>query len=47
MEILLEPKMEGYVILSLAEYERLKQIEREANEMWEANIKRILKGESK
>ena len=42
MEIKLE---EGFVVLSLAEYERLKKIEKEAHELWRKKIKDILKGE--
>ena len=34
---------DGFVVLPLAEYERLKEIEREAHELWEQKIKNILK----
>ena len=42
MEIKLE---DGFVVLSLAEYERLKEIEKEAHELWNEKIHNILKGE--
>ena len=44
MEIKIENVTKGFVVISLAEYERLKEIERDAHEMWEQNIKNILKG---
>ena len=44
MEIKLELD-NGFVILPLAEYERLKKIEEEAHELWRKKIANILKGE--
>ena len=35
----------GFVVLPLAEYERLKKIEEEAHELWRKKIANILKGE--
>ena len=35
----------GFVVLPLAEYERLKKIEQEAHELWCKKIANILKGE--
>ena len=34
----------GFVVLPLTEYERLKEIERDSNELWEQHIRDILKG---
>ena len=44
MEIKIENVGKGFVVISLEEYERLKEIERDAHEMWEQKIKNILKG---
>lgn len=38
---------DGFVILPLEEYNRLKQIEHEAHEIWEEKIRNILKGDRK
>lgn len=38
---------DGFVVLPLTEYNRLKQIEQEAHEMWEEKIHNILKGDRK
>ena len=35
----------GFVVISLAEYERLKEIERECEKLWKEHIKHILKGD--
>ena len=45
MEIKLTTPNDGFVVITLAEYERLKNAEREAHKLWEEKIKRILKGE--
>lgn len=44
MEITITNPKDGFVILSLAEYERLKEIEKDAHKMWEEKIRNILKG---
>ena len=44
MEIKFTTPNDGFVVLTLAEYERLKEIEKEAHELYEEKIKRILKG---
>lgn len=38
---------DGFVVLPLAEYNRLKEIEQEAHKMWEEKIRNILKGNEK
>lgn len=38
---------DGFVILPLAEYNRLKQIEQEAHKIWEEKIRSILEGDRK
>ena len=38
---------DGFVVLPLAEYNRLKEIEQKAHEMWEEKIRNILKGDIK
>lgn len=43
MAVLLEPEKKGYVILPLAEYERLREIERRVNETNKNDIESILK----
>lgn len=36
---------EGFVVISLAEYERLKEVERLSEELSKEHIKHILKGD--
>ena len=38
---------DGFVVLPLEEYLRLKEIEKDAHEMWEEKIRNILKGDKK
>ena len=38
---------DGFVILPLEEYNRLKKIEEKAHKMWEEKIRNILKGDKK
>ncbi len=45
MEIKFTAPNDGFVVISLAEYERLKEVEKEAHKLWEEKIRRILKGE--
>ena len=44
MEIKFTAPNDGFVVISLAEYARLKEIEKEAHELYEEKIKRLLKG---
>lgn len=44
MEIKFTVPNDGFVVISLAEYERLKELEKTAHELYEEKIKRILKG---
>ena len=37
----------GFVVVSLAEYERLKEAERLSKELWEEHIRHLLRGEIK
>ena len=38
---------DGFVVLPLEEYLRLKEIEKDAHELWEKKIRNILKGDKK
>ena len=45
MEIKFTAQDNGFVILSLEEYNRLKKIEEDAERLWEEKIRNILRGE--
>ena len=45
MEIKFIAHDNGFVVLPLEEYNRLKKIEEDAKELWEEKIRNILKGE--
>ena len=44
MEIKFTAPNDGFVVITLTEYERLKEIEKEAHKLYEEKIKHILKG---
>lgn len=43
MKIEIDTHEKGFVIISLEEYQRLKEIEEEAHQLWEEKIQHILK----
>lgn len=45
MEIKFTAPDNGFVVLPLEEYNRLKKIEEDVKELWEEKIRNILKGE--
>ena len=45
MEIKFTAHDNGFVVLPLEEYNRLKKIEEDAKELWEEKIRNILRGE--
>jgi len=45
MEIKFTTNDNGFVVLSLEEYNRLKKIEEDAKKLWEEKIRNILKGD--
>lgn len=47
MEIKFTACDNGFVVLPLEEYNRLKKIEEDAKELWEEKIRNILKGDKK
>lgn len=47
MEIKFITNDNGFVVLPLEEYNRLKKIEEDAKELWEEKIRNILKGDKK
>ena len=43
MKIEFENKNDGFVVLTLSEYNRLKELEKQAHELWGEHIRNILK----
>lgn len=44
MKIELESKNDGFVVLTLNEYNHLKELADQAHELWEEHMRNLLKG---